>query len=235
MRLSLALFVCLPLLSSAVTPSMSGTHAANILAEVKKHLAAGQKCLADGSYDTAEAHANLVLISDNVSVSIKYENVPDSQLASCRKALDAALAQWQTSLDDTIHFNVIDDAAKADLCVRFRPDVRMGVEPVAGMTNWSRTIRQTNGAAEGSFKADVQVRVRDTGFEPMRFEAIRQETEHELGHCLGLDDSDTQGDLMGRLDVAHLVPSPRRWEVDAVKSLRDEARQLKTDAAAKRK
>ncbi len=228
MRLILSLLVGLPLVSSAFAAPSAQHGVATILNEVKKHLAVGQKCYTDGSYDLAEAHANLVLISDNVSVGIKYENVNDNQQQLCRRALEASLKEWEVRLGDSIHFNIIDDSTKADLAVRYRPDVRMGIEQVAGMTNWTRTLHKANGDTQSSFKADVQVRERDTSFKPMSFEAMRQETEHEIGHCLGLDDSNAAGDLMGPLDLAHLVSSPREWEVAAVKSVRDQARQLRS-------
>jgi len=203
---------------------------ANVLPEVRKQLAAGHKCVVDGSFGTASAHADVVLISDNVAVYVNTAFVPASQRSTCLKAIQASLSEWQSALDDTIHFHLEDDPAKADIKVTFRADVRMGREAVAGLTNWTRSIHTDGQVSQATFKADMQVRARNMDFHPLSFEAMRQETEHEFGHCLGLDDSDHLGDLMGLFDVAHLVSGPRDYEIQAVKDLREEAKQIKADA-----
>jgi predicted Zn-dependent protease len=207
---------------------------ASVLPEIKKHLAAGHKYVESGSWEFATANADVVLISDTVSVYVNVDHVAQSQRPTCLKALSAALSQWETSLDETVHFQLEVDPAKANLKVTFRPDVRLDREAVAGLTNWSRSIRASGSrVTEASFKADMQIRARDLNQQPLSFEAIRQETEHEFGHVLGLDDSDHLGDLMGRFDVEHIVNGPRDYEVLAVKSLRDEAKRIKADAQRK--
>ena len=160
----------------------------------------------------------------------------DAEKKTCTRAFDASLDAWQTDLDNSIHFRRDEDPTKADVIVRFRFDVRMGKEAVAGFTNWSRTIKmEKDRGIEASFKADIQVRERDLNRSPMSFESMRQESEHEIGHILGLDDSDLEGDLMGPLNIAHPVACPRDYEVAAVKKLREEAQQIKADALAQQK
>ena len=210
--------------------------AANVLPEIKKQLAAAHKYLADGSWQYAVAHADLVLISDNVSISINVEKVAPSQRQTCIDALNAACSVWESALGKSLRFHVENDPSKADLKVTFRPNVQMGNEAVAGLTKWTRDIRTSGGqVTDVSFRADVSVRTRGLDSRSLSFESIRQETEHELGHVLGLDDSDRLGDLMGELDAELPVSGPRDYEILAVKSLREEAKHVKTEAEAKRK
>ena len=109
-------------------------------------------------------------------------------------------------------------------------------EAVAGFTNWRRAIRsQNNHVTQTVFKADVQLRARNLNRRDMSFEEMRQASEHEFGHILGLDDSDVQGDLMAPLIEGHPVGQPRDYEIDAVKLLRAEARQVRDEALARQK
>jgi len=222
-------------IAAAVVCSASTMRSANVLSEVKRHLAEGHKFAADGSWEIAAAHADVVLISENVSVYVNVDHVSSSQRQACLRALDAALSQWESALDSTIHFQMQSDPSRADLKVIFRPDVRMGREAVAGLTNWTRSIHASgNKVTQASFKAEVQIRARDLEYHELSFEAMRQETEHEFGHVLGLDDSDHLGDLMGLFDINHLVTGPRDYEIQAVRNLRNEASQIKADALARR-
>jgi len=226
--------VVLGVVSQALAASTTRT--AQVLPEVRKQLNDAHECVQSGSLDYAIAHANLVLVADSLSVCLKFENMSEAEKKTCTRAFNASLDAWQAALDNTIHFRIEDDPAKADIAVRFRSDVRMGKEAVAGFTNWSRTIRsEKNRVVEAQFKADVQVRERDLNRSPMSFEVIRQEAEHEIGHILGLDDSDLEGDLMGPLNMAHPVKGPRDYEIDAVRQLRDEAKQIKANALAQQK
>lgn len=225
--------VSLTLTLACLTLGTSTARVAPLLPEVQKHLNEAHKCIDSGSLDMALAHADLVLLPETVAVSLKFEGVANAQRNDCNRALDAALTSWETSLGN-IHFRREDDPTKADVIVRFRPDVRMGKEPVAGFTNWKRSIKVDNAkAVTTSFKADVQIRAKDLDSSPMSFQSMRQETEHEFGHILGLEDSIHMGDLMGALDISHLVNGPRDYEIEAVKTLRDEARQIKADAQAR--
>ncbi len=209
---------------------------ATILPEIQKQLADGRRCVISGDLDVAIAHANLVLVSEQVAVCPKYDRVSASQKKICARALNASFAAWESALDQSIHFHLEDDPNKADIVINFKFDVRMGSEPVAGFTNWKRAIKSEGGkVTETSFKADVQVRTHDLNHSQMPFECIRQETEHELGHILGLEDSDTEGDIMAPLNLARPVSYPRSYEVNAVQKVRDEARRIRDEALAKRK
>lgn len=207
---------------------------AALLPEVRQRLDEAHRSLKDGSWQSAAAYADLVLISDNVSVYVNLEKVGASQRQTCMDALNASFDGWEAALNQTIHFQLESDPAKATIKVTFRPDVWLSGDPVAGLTHWSRKIRSSGGQVESvEFKADVNVRARGLHSENYPVETIRQETEHELGHILGLEDSRHVGDLMGAWDPRHPVDGPQEHEILAVKNLREEARRIKAEAKAR--
>jgi len=209
-------------------------HHATILNEVQKHLDGARDCEANGTPEIAAAHANLVLVDDEVTYAVQFVGIKNNLHDRCEKALQGALDAWEKSLDDTISFREITDPAQADIVIRFKPDVMMGKEPVAGYANWKRTLKFDGPKVQSvSFKSDLQIRTINLSGGSMPFECVRHEIAHEVGHILGLEDSDMTGDLMGPLDIAHPVGGPQPYEASAVRHLRDEAHKLRTDALAR--
>lgn len=211
-----------------------GARRAALLPEVQKHLDAAHDCASNGSPQVAAAHADLVLVGDAITVSVQFVGVSDRLHDRCTKALDGAMDAWTKALDGTVEFRNVTDPARADIVIRFKPSVLMGKEQVAGYANWKRLLKSDGGHLESSsFKADLQIRTSNLDGRPMPFDCVRHEIAHEIGHILGLEDSDAVGDLMGPLDVDHPVEGPLPFEALAVKQLRDEAHRIRTEALAK--
>jgi hypothetical protein len=207
---------------------------ATILSEVQKHLDEAHEGMSNGTPEVAVAHANLVLVGDEVRYSVEFVGIADRLHAKCTKALEGAIDKWEKALDDTVTFREVTDPATADVVVRFKQGVFMGSEPVAGYANWKRTFKADGPHVQSvSFKADLQIRTVNLDGQSMPFECVRHEIAHEVGHVLGLEDSDTTGDLMGPLDVNHPVSGPQSYEAEAVRQLRSDARRVRTDALAK--
>jgi hypothetical protein len=61
---------------------------------------------------------------------------------------------------------------------------------------------------------------------------MKHEIMHEMGHILGLEDSDRVGDLMGPLDVNHPVSGPKSYESEAVYELRSQADRIRKEVLA---
>jgi len=232
MRQLRTLLVSAALLVASVPTPATSTARALVLPEVTKHLEHAKKCLRDGSHHIAMAHADMVLVGDEVTYAVTFQNAGGTMQARCMKSLGAALKSWEDSLDGTVSFKEIEDPSKADIVVRFKPDVRMGQEPVAGFANWKRLIR-TEGkrVVESRFTSDLQIRTINVDGEPMPTSAMKHEVMHEVGHVLGLEDCDTVGYLMGPLDISRPVSAPRPHESNAVLSLRSDARRLREEAS----
>jgi predicted Zn-dependent protease len=227
------LFVTLA--TAAAFPNDSpAAHPVTILPEVQKQLDDARDCSTKGTLEIAIAHANLILVDDEVTYEIEYQGVPNDERGRCKKALDCALGAWQKALDQTLTFKAVADPEKADMVIRFKPNVMMGNEEVAGYVNWKRTLKADAGKVQTvNFKSVLQIRTISLNGELMPLECVRHEVAHEVGHVLGLDDSNTTGDLMGPLDINRPVGGPQPHEAAVIKRLRDEAHKLRADALSK--
>ncbi|AIE84730.1 matrixin family metalloprotease [Fimbriimonas ginsengisoli] len=219
--------------ASALHRSPSGARSL-ILPEVQHHLDDARDCSANGTPEVAAAHANLVLVGDEVKYNVQFISVPDRLHARCLKSMEGAFDVWERALDDTITFREVADPTQADVVIRFKPGVNMGKEPVAGYANWKRTLKCDGPRVqEVTFKGDLQIRTINLDGQPMPFECVRHEIAHEMGHILGLEDSTSTRDLMGPLDIDHPISGPQSYEVAAVRRIRDEAHRIRTDSLAK--
>lgn len=237
MRASRPLLLTVAALAALPALATTGSPKVVLLPEVNKHLDTAREEISNGRGDIAAAHADVVLIGDEVKYSVKFEeSVPKKLYAKCEKSLDEAFRAWEDSLDESVTFVPVDDPSKANIQIRFKRDVLMGKEPVAGFANWKRKI-QTDGdkVLSATVSADLQIRTVNLDGRPMPSEAMTHEVMHEVGHVLGLEDCDHLGELMGPLDVRRPVPAPRQHEASAVRELRDEAKRLKSEALAGRR
>jgi predicted Zn-dependent protease len=214
--------------------SVSGS-AAPLLDEVTTHLHEAQKCFDKGTFELAAAHADMVLVDSDVSVFVKFQNVPQNIQPSALKAMDEAFKGWEEALRDSIKFTLSKDEENADVVIRFKPDVRMGREPVAGFANWKRVIdKDADGKIVSKFTSDLQIRVMTLSFKPMPLESMRHEIMHELGHVLGLEDTEGTGDIMGPLDMNKPVAKPKANEAKAVWDIRSAATKIRQEAMAQK-
>lgn len=196
-----------------------------VLPEVKQHLVDGWACLSDNP-QMAKGHALSVLVSTDIAVEVNLERVaPDSKTA-CRAAIDGALEAWEKALGNGLHLHRLEEGEHSGIVIRFLPDVRQRGEAVAGYVNWKRTA----GEGEGSVTGDVQIRTVNIDGTAMPGRAMRNIVVHEMGHLLGLDDTDRMGEAMSPLDISHPVSGPSGSEATAVRSLRTEATNLLNDA-----
>lgn len=228
--LAIAAVTALPALATTGSPKVV------LLPEVNKHLDSARTEISNGRGDIAAAHADVVLIGDEVKYSVKFEeSVPKKLYGKCEKSLDEAFAAWEHSLNDSVDFVRVEDPTQANIQIRFKKDVLMGKEPVAGFANWKRKIT-TDGdrVVSATVTADLQIRTVNLDGRPMPSEAMTHEVMHEVGHVLGLEDCDHLGELMGPLDVRRPVSAPRQHEASAVRELRDEAKRIKAEALAGR-
>lgn len=179
-----------------------------------------------GNALASAAHAKQILIGDRIRYQINFSSIPAGERELCARALNQALAEWDSRTTGSVQFVRTDELAPHQIIVKFEPAVTVSHEPVAGYTCWKRTAEPYN--------ATVEIRVHDLKGRLLSFEAIRQICAHEFGHVLGLDDSAQEGDVMGPLNIAHPVNGPTEKEALRVKNLRDEARRYADSAMAHR-
>jgi predicted Zn-dependent protease len=214
-------------------PAISIGSSAPVLNEVSNHLAEAQKCMDQGTYELAAAHADMVLVDENLRVFVKFQSVPEAIRPTALKAMDQAFKGWQDALQGSIQFTKVEREEEADVVIRFKPDVRMGREPVAGFANWKRVIdKDAEGKIVSKFTSDLQIRTMTLNFKPMPMEAMRHELMHEVGHVLGLEDCEGTGNIMGPLDMNKPVAKPQSHEAKAVFDIRNRATSIRREAMA---
>jgi hypothetical protein len=237
MRYARLAILAAAILAALPAPALHGAPAKGrslLLPEVQKHLDDARECSINGNPHVAAAHADLVLLGDEVTYQVQFIGVPEKLRSRSMKALEGAFDLWEKALDDTISFREVMDPSQAEVIIRFKPGVNMGNEPVAGYANWKRTLKSDGPRVqEVSFKSDLQIRTINLDGAPMPFECVRHEIAHEVGHILGLEDSESTRDLMGPLDTERPISGPQSYEASAVRKLRDEAHRIRTDALAK--
>ena len=219
--------LCLAVL--AIVPAIAGNNVvmSPVLPEVNRHLAEGQADVVSNTMPLARAHAQLVLLGKDVHIGVLFQSVPTAEHQKCLDALDSAMNEWDAVLGGSINLVRAKDGENTNIFVRFRPKVSMHGQDVAGYVNWKRSINTpTGGDPKGNFYADLQIRSKDLEGNPMPEAAMRHAAMHELGHVLGLDDSEHQGDVMGPLDIENPVYAPSDLEVQTVKSLRTQAQDI---------
>jgi hypothetical protein len=226
MRAFSLLFVLVSVADAAGRPTVPTD-----LPEVVGHMRDGRACLASGDRDLAAAHARLILVSHKIKIRLSTAGYSPSAAAHCRRALVEACDIWQSALDDSFEFVLVDAQTQADVYAIFQPDVRLQGEPVAGYVRWQRTLQADAGkVVVQGFRADMQLRTVRPGGQPMPSAAMRHEACHELGHVLGLDDTEKVGAVMGPLDIEHPASGPTAAEVATVRQIRQDANQLLTDS-----
>lgn len=213
----------------------NGVRRAPVLTEVSQHLQQAESELSQGHPELAIAHADMVLVGQPVAYRVEFDaDVPVKVRPRCEKALKAALGAWERSLGATCAFTRV-DSGEAPVTVRFKKDVLLGKEPVAGFANWKRAIRLDGvRVLSAKFSSLLQIRSLDLTGDPMPTDAMTHEVMHEMGHVLGLEDCDEVGQLMGPLDIENPVGRPLGHEIAAVRELREEAERVREEAVRQR-
>lgn len=211
-------------LAPVIPAGEGGAFQPPVLPEVKRHLAAGWACVKSDP-EMARAHAMAVLVSQEVTVEVALDKMSGRRTA-CRVAVDEALEAWEKAIGGGIRLRRVPDGERSGIVIRFQPDVREKGAPVAGYVNWERKAEDGTGRVTG----DVKIRTVNLDGSDMPTRAMRNIVIHEMGHLLGLDDTERTGEAMGPLDVGRPVSAPSEPEAAAVRALRADAENLLRDA-----
>jgi hypothetical protein len=192
-----------------------------LLREVRQHLELAKHYATQGKADGAMAHAAVVIPGRLLRVRVDVSNIRQADQGLYRNALSGAFSMWESALGERL-FEVC-ETGTFDIMIHFKSDVNdKGIE-VCGHTEWTRGVINSDSAPTVVFMANVQVRRIKPNGQALNFEQLRACAAHELGHVLGLDDSDDCSDIMGRMNFGRPSMAIRSGEVAGLIRARREA------------
>jgi hypothetical protein len=206
----------LAILVALVAAPLQG--AGSVLPEMSKHLDFGRRCAARGDHSGATACSQLILL-ERIRVYVDDKNAT----AAAKKGLASAVKTWTAAVGGEVQFAFVESRIEAQVVVSFERTLGDAETAYGGFTRWKRKLSST----AWSLDAQMQLRTHTPTGVPMTADQVHHAALHEFGHVLGLDDSSTQGDAMGPLDLRHPVSTPKSGELAKLNGLRDEARMLK--------
>jgi hypothetical protein len=207
----------------AATALGNGDHS-----DLRIHLDYARNSLERGAYGRVMAHTDAVLFERPLRVHCDLTDLERDQRDRCEAALQAAIDLWREALDHRVEFVAASSSYRADLRVRFVPDLRVRGRAVAGYIDWKRMVQGTDEDSEATLSADLQIRTAIPGGGRMSVMAMRHAMAHELGHVFGL--GDRRSGIMGPVNPRRPVERISQSEIDEVLNLRREAEDIRATA-----
>lgn len=198
MRLTLIATLALPTLGLTQNTTLPAppTWATSSMLSNLRH---GLQLLSRGDFEFAVGHFEGALPPTPTRVYINESGTPKAQRDQCGRSAREALAAWNEALPELVEFVEVDEEDEAHVVIQFEYDVasrREGeVKLVCGVTrpkatHWGKKIKR-------SAVVRVAVFPHGVGRHVHKPESLAHVTGHELGHFLGLGESDDIGDIMG--------------------------------------
>lgn len=198
-----------------------------VMPELHAQVEVAHESVRRGEWSRGLAHSNAVLMLQGIEYSVDLERVPESEQKRCVDALNAAIAQWSEALNGQVRFTRIDTGG---IVITFQPDLESRGRPVGGHTKWRRDVKVgANGELQPTLEASIWIRTRQPSGRQMSFDHLRHISSHELGHVLGLADSNRIGDVMGPLDLGRPARAIAQREIEALRAIRERALDLRRE------
>ncbi|MCO5296298.1 MAG: hypothetical protein M9921_05510 [Fimbriimonadaceae bacterium] len=181
-----------------------------LLPDLFTHLERARSEFRLGHVRAASAHAELIALPEGVRLILE----PSSSRYD-RVVRDAA-ALWEDALGRPDLFDAV-DARAPQVRIRIASRVQSNGRNVGGLATWKRRVTTCGDQViEQTFQADIEIR-------KMSGPAMLQAIAHELGHVLGLGDSDRVGEVMGPIDLRRPATELSEGDRDALRMMMSRA------------
>lgn len=229
---ALRCLLLLGLLSSVAAFAGSGEHTERLDPQVYKHYEAACTAFAARQFHRALAEIELVLLpKTKVFVDARPGTDP-------HRAALAGIALWKEALGEDAPFELTTNREDAQVTVTFPKDCSGEGKEICGHVEWRRKAMFGASSHTAFVTAAIEVGLGSPDGHKHDLASLTHIVAHELGHVLGLEDTDSVADVMGPDLHGNPAIQLSAVEAEAVRSLRARCHELRasvTDAATARK
>lgn len=187
-------------------------------------LAKAESMLLAGNIGLAKAQAELLLLTRPLKVVLPSGSEADEDVAAGFKS---AASIWSSALDGQLRFEFVNPGEATDITVRAAASLQRGGQQLGGNIRWVRELLQTGRTYDYAITGSIYVRTESPDGDRISRDALQQIALHELGHLLGLGDSDEQDGVMKSLNLRRPIAAPNSAEIAAVLDARERAWSLR--------
>ncbi len=183
--------------------------------DVRSAFQTASKAMADGDEQFAHALYEGVLLSGGVTIFIDTSTVDN---LSQEQAIHEALDVWYKELGKDFPVKVGNEIETSQVVVKFVSTLADSADSL-GKINLTRNYRWNSKRHEVTYSGQISIVLTLEG-RPLTKEQTRDVVMHEIGHMLGLADSEVPGTLMGELIREKPAAGPNTNEIADVVALR---------------
>lgn len=218
-------FACVGLMACSVFAGGRGKRL-GLQRDMLAHLAYAQEDIRQGRNQKAMAHLSLVLLDRPLLVKVDHGTTADSKLGECTSAVNNAIGMWKTALSEE-SFKLVNKGQRPDITVHFVRDLDQSGQELSGLVHWKRSVYlYQDSSASSQTSAEIWIRTVQPNGEEMKLEHMQASLAHELGHILGLEDTNESGLIMSEMDLSNPAKRISDIEVQSILELRMKAQNL---------
>ncbi len=175
---------------------------------------------AEGENQKAMGMLKLLLIPEDTSVSLDLSRIPSGDRPRVRQALIQGFELWRSALPNDFPFRLTPDDPEAPVQIRVIPASIgpsgncMGEIRATRKVQWNRFVHYVE------FTATIDVAYQSSEQRSLSSEEFVHVVGHELGHALGLGDSNLSNRIMGPVVLGNPFARIHEEELNAVRAFR---------------